>query len=160
MSSLSKPYTFAAGAFAVGSQVNSDFDTLYNWVNANAIWADGSVAFTGVPSGPNVDPSANNHLTRKSYVDAKFPNSGSVRAQNFNVTTDGTGAFTVTYSVAFPTATIAVLLQIAQSNVPTLQAVTAQGTWTATGFQGRIVAANGGAQPTGTYEIAYIAVGY
>lgn len=73
MSTLTKPFTFTGGTFAVASQVNSDFDTLFGWVNGgSAIWADASHAFTAIPSGPSSDPSSANQFTRKQYVDNRL----------------------------------------------------------------------------------------
>lgn len=70
MATLTQPFTFTPGTFAVASQVDANLTTLYGWVNGgSAIWADASRAFTSVPSGPSADPTAPNHLVRKSYVD-------------------------------------------------------------------------------------------
>lgn len=42
---------------------------------------DGSIAFTGIPSGPAQDPSSANQFARKSYVDAKALAGGAFTAQ-------------------------------------------------------------------------------
>lgn len=71
MSTLTVPFVFSGGTFAVAAQVNSNFSTLYGWVNGgSAVWADASRPFTAVPSGPSADPTLPNHLARKSYVNA------------------------------------------------------------------------------------------
>lgn len=64
-----KPHTFIDGTDAVAAEVNSDFDTLYTWVNTQGIHRDGTLAFTAHPSGPSSDPSADNQYARKAYVD-------------------------------------------------------------------------------------------
>lgn len=69
MSTLTKPYSFAAGTNAVASQVNADFDALFNWVNGGgAMWADASVAFTGIPILPASDPTSDNQAVRRRTV--------------------------------------------------------------------------------------------
>lgn len=79
MSTLTKPYAFTAGTYAVAQQVNSDFDAVFGWINGGgAIWSDGSVAFSVVPTGPAVDPTTDNQLARKAYVDARAA-SGALR---------------------------------------------------------------------------------
>lgn len=62
-------YSFAASTLAVASEVNTNFSDLVTYINNNVILKDASVAFTNVPSGPATDPSADNHLVRKEYVD-------------------------------------------------------------------------------------------
>lgn len=57
----------------MAAQVDAVMDTVYNWINGGAaMWADGSVAFSGIPLAPNTDPTNPNHLTRKRYVDDTF----------------------------------------------------------------------------------------
>ena len=65
-------YSFTNGTPADAAQVNANFATLTAWLAANGMQIDGSVAFTGIPSGPASDPTTANQLTRKSYVDDKM----------------------------------------------------------------------------------------
>lgn len=51
------------------SEVNTNFSDLVSFINTNAIQKDASVAFTAVPTGPASDPSSDNQLARKAYVD-------------------------------------------------------------------------------------------
>lgn len=104
MATLTKPFTFTGGTYAVAAQVNSDMDTLYNWVNTNAMWTDASRAFTAIPSGPNADPSSANQLTRKSYVDGHLATK-QVRVGFGSGTTVSGGGLRITYSSPFTTAT-------------------------------------------------------
>lgn len=67
--SISKQHDFTTGTTIVASEVNTNFDDLFTEVNTNMVHKDGSVAFTGVPSGPATDPSTDNQLARKAYVD-------------------------------------------------------------------------------------------
>jgi hypothetical protein len=67
-----KPYTFTDDTDAVAAEVNANFDTLYDWANADAIHRDASVAFTAIPSGPASDPTSENQFVRKAYVDQPF----------------------------------------------------------------------------------------
>jgi hypothetical protein len=64
-------YSFTVGTAAVAAQVNQNFTDLVTWINTNATHLDGSKPFTSVPSGPAVDPSSDNQLARKAYVDRK-----------------------------------------------------------------------------------------
>lgn len=67
---LSIPNSIANGDALDATKVQENFDEIETW-SASTILTDGSVAFTGVPSGPSTDPSSANHLARKSYVDAR-----------------------------------------------------------------------------------------
>lgn len=178
MSTLSKPYTFTAGTYAVASQVNANLDTIYSWINSNAIWADASIAFTAVPVGPNSDPVAPNHLTRKAYVDAQFPH-GKVGyysvvdttgipvivqpGLNMAVTADVGGNFIHTFPTAFPTGLLSVVAVIAESDQNDLMVqLSTNFTATATQFGGRVVhsATSGPTGFSGTTHINYVAIGY
>lgn len=64
-------YNFTNGTASDAEQVDTNFNDLVSYINTNAILKDGTVAFTGVVTGPATDPTLANHLTRKSYVDAK-----------------------------------------------------------------------------------------
>lgn len=65
-------HTFVNGTPADASQVNANFTVLTAWIAANAMQIDGSVAFTGIPSGPATDPTTANQLVRKQYVDQRL----------------------------------------------------------------------------------------
>lgn len=67
----SVPNNFTAGLPSVADDVDANFAAVVNWINTNAVHLDASKAFTGVPSGPATDPTTDNQLTRKAYVDAK-----------------------------------------------------------------------------------------
>ena len=70
---VSVPNTFVAGNTAIAADVNSNFSSLVTWINTNAVHLDASKAFTAVPSGPTgTDPSTDDQLTRKKYVDKKL----------------------------------------------------------------------------------------
>lgn len=62
--------SFSANTTAQASQVNTNFNVLKTYIESNCILADGSVAFTTIPSGPSLDPSTDNQFARKLYVDS------------------------------------------------------------------------------------------
>lgn len=66
---VSKPYTFTPDTTIDPDQVNQNFDVLVDELNTNVVKPDGTVAFTAVPTGPASDPSTDNQLARKKYVD-------------------------------------------------------------------------------------------
>ena len=68
---LSVPNDFADGEAIEADEHDANFAAIVAWANTEAIWADGSVAFTAIPSGPASDPTGANELSRKAYVDAK-----------------------------------------------------------------------------------------
>lgn len=72
-SDASVPNNFVTGTPAVADDVDANFAALVSWVNTNAVHLDGSKAFTSVPSGPASDPTSDNQLARKAYVDGKVP---------------------------------------------------------------------------------------
>lgn len=65
-------YTFTASTPARASEVNQNFTDLVNYMNTGLMLADGSVAFTGIPSLPASDPTSDNQAARKAYVDAQL----------------------------------------------------------------------------------------
>ena len=183
MSTLSKPYTFTAGTYAVASQVNANLDTIYSWINSNAIWADASIAFTGVPVGPNTDPTTGNQLTRKSYVDAQvaatlssatpkgtFGYNGSatgarpilVNGARTYVSTDTSGNFTINYDVAFPNATIMVVACMGSTGSGDIMVQTSDTNGRSNSFfTGRIVnASTGTGLHTPSMAVEWVALGY
>lgn len=64
-------YTFSPGTQIESAKVNQNFDDLVVYTNGNVVLKDGSVAFTGLVTGPAADPTTANHLARKAYVDGK-----------------------------------------------------------------------------------------
>lgn len=71
MATAAVTYTFAAGGTILAAQHNTNFSDLVTYINTHAIHKDGSIAFTAVPSGPATDPTSDNQLARKAYVDAR-----------------------------------------------------------------------------------------
>lgn len=69
MADVTVPNTLANGTTADAADVQANFDALVSWINTNAIRKDGTIAFTAVPTGPASDPSSDNQLARKKYVD-------------------------------------------------------------------------------------------
>lgn len=69
MATLNRVNTFVAGGTILAAQVNEDLDDLFAHVNDELIHADGTNAFTAQISGNGSDPTADNHLARKAYVD-------------------------------------------------------------------------------------------
>jgi hypothetical protein len=63
---------FQANQTAVAADVNENFATLKNYVDANCILKDASLDFTSVPAGPAADPVDANDLARKQYVDTQI----------------------------------------------------------------------------------------
>ncbi len=162
MSTLTKPYTFAANTYIVAAQVNSDFDTLYDWVNTKAIWADASVAFTGVPSGPGADPTSANQLTRKQYVDDKFKASGTAVLLSFGtvtVNTDAQGGAYITLNPSFPNGTVLGVVAI-NSNYQAASGINVETTETGmTNEFGVKLTRNNVPLVGGPFQISYIAWG-
>lgn len=171
MSTLTKPYTFTGGSYAVASQVNADLDTLYNWVNGgNAIWADASVAFTNVPTGPNADPTAANHLTRKSYVDGSIAGAsfaqgwtgsawGKVKIQAGTnvVTTNSSGSGTVTFPQGF-TSLLGVVICEGDWSGSTIVSLSVIGAGSTTGFNFH-ADQNSGILANSAVRVNWIAIG-
>jgi microcystin-dependent protein len=73
MATASVTYTFANGTNADGTQVNSNFTSVLNFLNTEVIQRDASVAFTAIPTLPATTPTLDNHAVRKAYVDAFIP---------------------------------------------------------------------------------------
>jgi hypothetical protein len=84
MAVFTKTYTFTAGAKVKASEANQNFNDISTFLNNSVVHVDASKAFTGVPLGPSTDPSVDNHLARKKYVDDK------AAAVNTTVTTNKT----------------------------------------------------------------------
>ena len=162
MSTLSKPYTFTAGTYAVASQVNATLDTIYSWINSNAIWADASIAFTGVPVGPNTDPTTGNQFTRKSYVDNKFPSGGRIQGGTVVTTTNGSGQIAIPFTTAFATAVTSVIVGIGDVGLPKLVLEVVQTSLTVNGCTVQCYdSSTGAALGSGSgLRINWIALGY
>lgn len=73
MATASITYTFANGTNADGTQVNSNFTSILNFLNTEAIQRDGTTAFTAIPLLPSTTPTLDNHAVRKAYVDTFLP---------------------------------------------------------------------------------------
>lgn len=84
MATASKTYTFVAGTTAEASKVNQNFDDLVGFLNNSVVHADGSVAFSGIPSLPGTNPTADNQAARKAYVDTAIRQNGGRWAQVTN----------------------------------------------------------------------------
>lgn len=69
MADLAVTNAFTNGTVADANQVDTNFNDITSWINANAIRKDATVAFTSIPSGPSSDPTTNQQFTRKKYVD-------------------------------------------------------------------------------------------
>ena len=104
MPTLDVPNTFNNNTTADATEVNANFTEIESFVNTNVIQKDGSVAFTAVPTGPGTDPTSDNHLARKAYVDefAKgvvaratiTANQGSIGSTTTDITSLTTGSVT------------------------------------------------------------------
>lgn len=70
MTTVSVPNNFSNNTAADAEEVDANFAALVSYINTHCVLKDASVAFTAVPSGPASDPSSDNQLTRKAYVDA------------------------------------------------------------------------------------------
>jgi microcystin-dependent protein len=73
MATAAVTYTFANGTNADGTQVNSNFTSVVNFLNTETVQRDASIAFTAIPSLPAVDPTTDNQAVRKAYVDNFLP---------------------------------------------------------------------------------------
>lgn len=73
MATAAVTYTFANGTNADGTQVNSNFTNVVNFLNTETIQRDASIAFTAIPSLPATDPTTDNQVVRKAYVDNHTP---------------------------------------------------------------------------------------
>lgn len=73
MATASVTYVFANGTNADGTQVNSNFNNVVNFLNTETVQRDASIAFTAIPTAPATDPVSDNQLARKAYVDNYTP---------------------------------------------------------------------------------------
>jgi microcystin-dependent protein len=73
MATAAVTYTFANGTNADGTQVNSNFTSVVNFLNTETVQRDASIAFTAIPSLPASDPTTDNQAVRKAYVDNFLP---------------------------------------------------------------------------------------
>lgn len=65
------PNSFADAAVIQADDFNENFEAIGGWIDSEAIVSDASVPFVNVPSGPAEDPTTDNQLSRKAYVDDK-----------------------------------------------------------------------------------------
>ena len=70
MASLAVTYDFVEDTSIDPDQMNQNFTDVIDFVNTSVVHADGSIAFTGIPSLPASDPTTANQASRKSYVDS------------------------------------------------------------------------------------------
>jgi microcystin-dependent protein len=73
MATAAVTYVFANGTNADGVQVNSNFNSVVNFLNTETMQRDASIAFTAVPTLPATDPTTANQAVRKAYVDNFLP---------------------------------------------------------------------------------------
>lgn len=69
---VSVPNTFHGVTNSHADNHDANNAALVAWLNANALHLDGSKAFTTVPSGPAQNPTSEDQLARKTYVDGVF----------------------------------------------------------------------------------------
>jgi hypothetical protein len=71
MATLSVTYAnFVNGTPSDADEIDQNFSDIVTFVNANVIHKDGTIAMTGKLSSDGTDPTADNHMARKAYVDA------------------------------------------------------------------------------------------
>lgn len=102
----SVPYpSFTPNTVIASDEVNANFQAIVDFLNTQAINADGSVSFTAIPNLPASDPVGANQATRKAYVDAKFAaiTVPLVKGGLAVVNSDGNGEVTIPHG--FPGAT-------------------------------------------------------
>lgn len=67
----SVPYpSFTPNTVIASDEVNANFQAIVDFLNTQAVNADGSIAFSGIPTLPAAAPTGPNQATRKDYVDA------------------------------------------------------------------------------------------
>ena len=69
MATASVPNAFVLGTATDPTTVNADFQAVVDFLNTKVVHVDASKAFTAVPTGPSIDPTVDNQLARKKYVD-------------------------------------------------------------------------------------------
>ena len=72
MATAAVTYNFTPGTTIVAAQANQNFTDLVTFLNNSVMHRDASLAFTAVPSGPATDPTTDNQLVRKAYIDNKL----------------------------------------------------------------------------------------
>lgn len=70
MATLTIPNSFTAQTLAQSAQVNANFTYFKGFIDDEVIQRDGSTALTALLTGPATDPTSDNHLARKAYVDS------------------------------------------------------------------------------------------
>lgn len=96
MATLVLANTFTALTTAESSEVNENFNDIVSFVNTKVAHLDGSLAFEGIPSGPAEDPTSDNQLARKLYVDNQVKDAGNITSGTLAVARGGTGKSSVT----------------------------------------------------------------
>jgi hypothetical protein len=69
MAAFSIRFTFSPNTTISSAEVNTNFAELKDFVNGQIVHRDGSTALTGLLLGPAQNPTNDNHLVRKAYVD-------------------------------------------------------------------------------------------
>lgn len=102
MATISKQHDFTSGTTILSAQVNTNFDDLFAQINDEVVHVDGTNAMTALLTGPATDPTADNHLARKKYVDdqiAAVSYTDGFAAQKGAAAGIATGSWTTTGSV-------------------------------------------------------------
>jgi len=101
MATASVQYIFAPLTDIKSSEANKNYQDLVNFLNNQAMHRDGTVAFTGIPSGPASDPVSQNQYLRN----------GAVRRGIHTATGSGgdshTGTISFSYTFAAPPIVVA-----------------------------------------------------
>lgn len=82
--------SFVANTLAESAEVNQNFTDLVNFINTNAIQKDASLAFTSIPSGPASDPTSDNQLSRKAYIDGRTDRKGVILTKSTQTISNNT----------------------------------------------------------------------
>lgn len=70
MATAQVTYTFAPQTLIESQEVNQNFQDIIDFLNLQVMHRDASAAFSNVPSGPTgQNPTSDDHLVRKAYVD-------------------------------------------------------------------------------------------
>ncbi len=187
MGSVSKQHNFVWDTDANPDHVNENFDDIYAFVNTQVVHRDGSISFSAVPTGPALDPTTDNQLSRKKYVDDKAAaattalNAAALARPtllNYSGTLNGTApalattqfsiqagtvVFTNSTSVTFPTAFPNGLVSVVVTCNDNTQAdmlKTSSETKTGFGVQAWKLSSGSWDPSVGAVRISYIAIGY
>lgn len=119
MSTLTVTNSFVNGAANDGPQVTQNFSDVVSYVNSNCIVKDGTLALTALLSGPALDPTSDNHLARKKYVDDHVGRTTSyIQNQSHTITAFDTYQDIATVTVTNPSKAVVVIAHAGVSQVP------------------------------------------